>query len=157
MNLTQVYADARSDEDLARVRRSIALRAMLATGMSQREAAQALGISQSAVSQQLRHAPVLSAIDASTLLRAAGPALTSLANELGYRDLGVFGSVARGDARPDSDIDLIVEPPAATSSFAFLRFKRLVEQVLDREVDLITYGGLRVGLDDDIRRETIPL
>ncbi|WP_456695508.1 nucleotidyltransferase family protein [Aeromicrobium sp. P5_D10] len=69
----------------------------------------------------------------------------------------MFGSVARGEARQDSDIDLIVEAPAGTSSFEFVRFKQLIEQVLGREVDLISYGGLTPTKDDDIRRDAVLL
>lgn len=54
-----------------------------------------------------------------------------------------------------SDLDLIVEVPRATSSFAFIRFKQLVEQILGREVDLISYGGLAERLDDEIRWQVV--
>lgn len=87
------------------------------------------------------------------LLDAAGPILKALAADLGFTRLAVFGSLARGTAEPDSDIDLIVDSPPGTSSFEFLRFKKLIEQVLSREVDLIDYGGLKPKFDDDIRRE----
>lgn len=157
MTLLAEYHDARRGEDVARLRRVIALRAMVATGMSQREVADAVGISQPAVSQQLRFAPALEAVHPQVLLEAATPVLRSLAAEQGYERLAVFGSVARGDAREDSDIDLIVETPPGTSSFAFVRFKQLVEQILGREVDLISYGGLADGLDDDIRRDAVLL
>src|SRR5665811_1738852 len=59
MTLLAEYRDARRDEDVARLRRVIALRAMVATGMSQQQVGDALGISQPAVSQQLRYAPEL--------------------------------------------------------------------------------------------------
>ena len=59
MTLLAEYRDARHDEDVARLRRVIALRAMVATGMSQQQVGDALGISQPAVSQQLRYAPDL--------------------------------------------------------------------------------------------------
>lgn len=157
MALVAEYRDARREEDLARLRRHLALRAMIAAGMSQRQIADTLGISQPAVSQQLKSGNQLDAAHPQVLLDAARPALKALAAELGYARLGVFGSVARGSAGPDSDIDLIVESPAETSSFEFLRFKKLVEQVLGREVDLIDYGGLKPKLDDDIRRETVLL
>jgi predicted nucleotidyltransferase len=157
MTLLAEYRDARRGEDIARLRRVIALRAMVATGMSQREVAEAVGISQPAVSQQLRFAPVLESVHPQMLLGAAAPVLRSLAAERGYGRLAVFGSVARGDARKDSDIDLIVDAPPGTSSFAFTRFKQLVEQILGREVDLISYGGLTEGLDDDIRRDSVLL
>jgi predicted nucleotidyltransferase len=157
MTLLAEYQDARRGENVARLRRVIALRAMVATGMSQREVAGAVGISQPAVSQQLRFAPVLESVHPQVLLEAAAPVLRLLAAERGYDRLAVFGSVARGEAREDSDIDLVVEAPPGTSSFEFIRFKQLVEQILGREVDLISYGGLTEGLDDDIRRDAVLL
>lgn len=61
------------------------------------------------------------------------------------------------EARQDSDFDLIVDAPAGTSSFEFVRFKQLIEQVLGREVDLISYGGLTPTMDDDLRRDAVLL
>ena len=137
MTLVSEYRDARREEDVARLRRVLALRAMVANGMSQRQIADALGVSQPAVSQQLKLARELSTVHPQVLAHAASPILKALAADLGYRRLAVFGSVARGTASPDSDIDLIAESPPGTSSFEFLRFKQLIEQVLGREVDLI--------------------
>ncbi len=157
MTLLAEYRDARRDEDIARLRRVLALRAMVATGMSQRQIADALGVTQPAVSQQLKFAPDLGVVRPEILLDAAAPILKELAAENGYGRLAVFGSVARDQARADSDIDLIVEAPKGTSTFGFVRFKQLIEQVLGREVDLIDYGGLKPRIDDDIRREAVPL
>jgi predicted nucleotidyltransferase/predicted XRE-type DNA-binding protein len=157
MTLVAEYRDARRDEEGARLRRSLSLRAMVATGMSQRQIADALGVSQPAVSQQLKSGNQLDDLHPQILLNAAGPVLKALASDLGFTRLAVFGSVARGTASPDSDIDLIVESPPGTSSFEFLRFKQLIDQVLGREVDLIDYGGLKPKIDDDIRREAVLL
>ncbi|GAA2531733.1 nucleotidyltransferase domain-containing protein [Mycolicibacterium diernhoferi] len=157
MTLVAEYLAARREEDAARLRRVLALRAMVAAGMPQRQIAAALGISQPAVSQQLRFAPELAEVHPADLLNAATPILKVLAADRGYQRLAVFGSVARGTARPGSDIDLIVEAPEGTSSFGFLQFKQLIEQVLGREIDLVEYGGLKPNLDDDIRREMVPL
>jgi uncharacterized protein len=157
MTLLPEYREARRDEDVARLRRVLALRAMVATGMSQRQIADAIGISQPAVSQQLKFAPELEEVHAEVLLEAAAPILKALAAEQGYSRLAVFGSVARHQARQDSDIDLLVEAPEGTSSFGFIRFKQLLERVLGREIDLIDYGGLKPKLDDDIRREAVLL
>lgn len=65
--------------------------------------------------------------------------------------------MARRQAREDSDIDLLVEAPEGASSFDFVRFKQLLEQLLGREIDLVSYGGLKAELDDDIRREAVLL
>lgn len=153
MGLLAEYQDAKRDEQVARLRRVLALRAMAATGMSQRQIADVLGITQPAVSQQLKFGSELDDIHPEVLLEAAAPVLKALAAEHGYSRLAVFGSVARHEARKDSDIDLLVEAPEGTSSFDFLRFKQLVERVLGREVDLVSYGGLKANIDDDIRRE----
>jgi uncharacterized protein len=130
---------------------------MVATGMSQRQIAEAFGITQPAVSQQLKSASGLGDVHPEVLVEAAAPVLKALAAERGYSRLAVFGSVARHRARSDSDIDLLVEAPDGTSSFGFVGFKQLIEQVLGREVDLVLYGGLKTGLDDDIRREAVLL
>ncbi len=157
MTLVDEYRDARHGEDVARLRRVLALRAMGATGMTQREIAEALEITQPAVSQQLRFAPKLADIHPEVLLAAAAPVLKALAADYGYRRLAVFGSVARNQARTDSDIDLLVEAPKGTSSFGFIRFQRLIEQVLGRPVDLVSYGGLKPRIDDDIRHDAVAL
>lgn len=157
MAMLAEYLEARHDEDVARLRRLLALRAMAATGMSQREIAAALGVSQPAVSQQLKAAQDLSRVHPEALVEAAAPVLRRLAEESGYGRLAVFGSVARGEARQDSDIDLLVESPEGASSFGFIRFKQLIERVLGRQVDLVDYGGLKPTLDDDIRHEAVLL
>jgi predicted nucleotidyltransferase len=155
MPLLDEYLGARRDQEVARLRRVLAIRAMAATGMSQRRIAEALGISQPAVSQQLKLA--MEDVHPQVLLEAASPVLKALAADHGYTRLAVFGSVARRQARPDSDIDLIVQAPEGTSSFDFIRFQQLLEQVLGRQIDLVEYGGLTPRLDDDIRRDAVLL
>lgn len=157
MTLLAEYFDARHVEGVARLRRVLALSAMVATGMSQRLIGSTLGITQPAVSQQLKFSSQRGTVHPELLLEAAGPVLKLLAGERGYTDLAVFGSVARRQARVDSDIDLLVQPPPGTSSFDFFAFKRLLEEVLGRKIDLISYDSLAPGLDDDIRREAVLL
>ena len=157
MSLADEYVTARRSEDLARLRRAIALRALVESGLSQRQIAEKLGISQPAVSQQLRSSPDLRSYPAREVLEAAAPVLKELAREHGFSRLAVFGSIARGKSGPRSDIDLIVRAPRGTSSLGMVKFQRLVEAVLNRKVDLIEYGGLKQGIDDDIRREAVLL
>lgn len=110
-----------------------------------------------AVSQQLRHAPDPGAVHPAVVVDAAAPILRAIAADHGHRHLAVFGSVARGEARADSDIDLLVDAPEGVSSFDFVRFQQLVEEILGRRVDLVDDGGLDPRLDEDIRREAVPL
>lgn len=113
--------------------------------------------SQSAISQQLRSAPDLAGINASDLVEAGASLLKALGAEHGFTRLAVFGSVARGEARTDSDVDLLVEAKKGTSSFGLVKFQKLLESVLGRHVDLVEYGGLKPGVDDDIRWEAVLL
>jgi predicted nucleotidyltransferase len=157
MTLLAEYRSARHDEEVARLRRVLALRAMNATGMSQRQIADSVGMTQPAVSQQIKAAHVADHVHPELLVEAAAPLLRAIASEHGYSKLAVFGSVARRQARMDSDIDLIVEAPPGTSSFDFIRFRHILERVLGRAVDLIDYGGLKAELDEDIAREAVLL
>jgi predicted nucleotidyltransferase len=138
-----------------RMRRIIALRAMVASGLSQREIASSLNVSQPAISQQLKAVPDTSTVPARTLLEAAGPVLRQLAHERGFTNLAVFGSVARDEARLGSDIDLLVRQPEGTTIAGLRRLRELFETILGRSVDLVTYGGLKPGIDDDILREAV--
>lgn len=155
MGLLDVYEAAQQMESEARLRRLLALRAML-VDKTQREVAADLGISQSALSQRLKGSAALDQVHPAVLLRAAAPVLKELAESRDYRRLSVFGSVARGEASDDSDIDVLVEAPEGTSSFAFLRFKSLLEQVLGRPIDLASFGGLQEQ-HGPIQREAVAL
>ena len=115
-----------------------------------------MGISQPAVSQQLKATP-LDDVDPTTLIDASAAILRDVARERGFTDLAVFGSVARREARPDSDIDLLVRQPRGTTIAGILAMKHVFETILGRPVDLITYGGLRKGVDDDIVRGAVLL
>ena len=156
MSLLIQYRAAQVAEDLAQLRRALVLRAMLATGSTQRQIASALGVSQPAIRQQLKTASQRRP-DPQTLIAAGGAILKSVAEQYGFTDLAVFGSVARGEARPDSDIDLLARPPIGTTITDFLALKRLFETILDHPVDLVSYGGLNPSRDDDILREAVPL
>jgi predicted nucleotidyltransferase len=157
MSLVAEYRDARAHEETSRLRRMLALRALLATGSSQRDVASKLGISQPAVSQQLKASRDLAKVHPGDLVRAAAPVLVDVARALGFERLAVFGSVARGDARDDSDIDLLVDAPPGAAIKELLALRGTFEQILGRPVDLVTYGGLKAELDDDIRREAVLL
>jgi uncharacterized protein len=157
MTLVASYRAARHEEDVARLRRALVLRAMVASGMTQRQIAEELGVSQPAISQQLKVARDIDAVDPQVLLEAARPVLKALAASHGYTGLAVFGSIARGQAHGASDVDLLVHAPPGTSSFDSVRFEQLLATVLGRHVDLVEYGGLRHSLDDDIRREAVEL
>ena len=157
MSLVVEYQQARREEDVARLRRALALRALIATGSSQRDIADALGVSQPAVSQQLKAARTVTEVDPERLLAAAAPVLVDVAGSRGFDRLAVFGSVARHQARADSDIDLLVEAPVGVGIKELVALREVFEEILGRSVDLVTYGGLKPAIDDDIRAEAVLL
>jgi hypothetical protein len=55
----------------------------------------------------------------------------------------VFGSVARGDDRPDSDIDLLVDFAPDSSLFDLMQMARELEELLGHPVDVVSTGGLK--------------
>jgi predicted nucleotidyltransferase len=62
---------------------------------------------------------------------------------LGVARLALFGSVLRGDARPDSDVDLLVQfSPGAKTFGRFLALSELLEDRLGRRVELVTTEAL---------------
>jgi uncharacterized protein len=70
------------------------------------------------------------------------------------RRVALFGSVARGDEHPGSDVDFLVEFEPGSSLFDLVRLQGELSAVLDRRVDVVSLGGLLPG-DDDIRNEVI--
>lgn len=73
--------------------------------------------------------------------------------ELGVASLDLFGSVARGEARPDSDVDLLVRFEGAATFDRYMDLKALLEDALGCRVDLVTEGGLRRELRPHVERE----
>ena len=61
----------------------------------------------------------------------------------GASNLRVFGSVARGQDRPDSDVDLLVDIPEDTSLFAVLALEGTLERILKVKVDLAPVSSLK--------------
>ena len=70
------------------------------------------------------------------------------------RRVALFGSVARGDEHPGSDVDFLVEFEPGSSLFDLVRLQEELSVLLDSRVDVASLGGLLPG-DDDIRHEAI--
>jgi predicted nucleotidyltransferase len=67
----------------------------------------------------------------------------------------LFGSVARNEAKPQSDIDILVEFRKPIGLFEFVRLKRLLESILGRPVDLVTFDALRDTMRGQILAEAL--
>lgn len=85
--------------------------------------------------------------------------LTSVALRYGIRSLRLFGSFARGDAGPDSDVDLIVEfePGAEVGLLEHAQLADELTQLMRRRVDLVTRNSLRPRFRQAVGREAITI
>lgn len=88
-------------------------------------------------------------------IRAELKALEVPLRERGLAGLAIFGSTARGTARPDSDVDVLVEiaPDARFSLVDLVSVKHFLEDKLRRPVDVITREGLDPAIRDRVIRE----
>ncbi len=71
----------------------------------------------------------------------------------GVRSLALFGSIARGEERADSDVDLLVTFEGPATFDQYIDLKLFLEELIGRRVDLVTEGGLREALRPAIERE----
>ena len=71
------------------------------------------------------------------------------------KSLAIFGSVARDEARPDSDIDLLVEFSVPVGIFEFIDLKEYLESILKVRVDLATEPALKKQLKAQILKEAV--
>jgi hypothetical protein len=73
----------------------------------------------------------------------------------GVRSLSLFGSVVRGEERPGSDIDILIEFERVGGLFEFVRLKNYLEKTLGQPVDLVTPDALKPQLREKILRESV--
>lgn len=90
-----------------------------------------------------------------SLLRAHRDEIMSIAERRGVSNVRVFGSVARGDAGPDSDIDLLVDFDLAHRGLDLFGFEREVEELLGHSVEVGT--EVHRAIREQVDASTVPL
>jgi len=81
--------------------------------------------------------------------------LARLRRDFGVRRISLFGSTARDDARPDSDLDLLVEFAAGPTFDSFMDLKFFLEDQLGRKVDLVTPDSLKPRMRPVVERQAV--
>ena len=94
-----------------------------------------------------------------TLPPVSRRAVAALARRYRLRAIGLFGSAVREDFRPDSDVDLLVEPreDARLSLLDLAAIAERMEALLDRDVDVATPGSLAPEVRAQVERELVTL
>lgn len=82
---------------------------------------------------------------------------TPLLHRYSVRSVFLFGSSVRGDARPASDIDLIVEfdDDARIGLFEFVRLRDELTRILGSPVDMVTPDAIHPALKESILQEAV--
>lgn len=80
-----------------------------------------------------------------------------IASKYGARNVRIFGSLARGEAREDSDIDFLVDMEPGRSLFDLGGLLMDLQNLLAQKVDVVTEKGLRPRIRDRVLKEALPL
>ena len=79
--------------------------------------------------------------------------IISILKQHGATKVGIFGSYARGEATPQSDLDLLVDFDQRKSLLTLARIRRELTEALGLEVDLLTEAAISPYLIDGIRSQ----
>jgi predicted nucleotidyltransferase len=82
-------------------------------------------------------------------------ALPGLKERYGVQDLALFGSVARNEARPESDVDVLVTFEGRTHFRAFMGLQFELEDILGAKVDLVTPKALKPLARSSVEKDLI--
>jgi predicted nucleotidyltransferase len=91
------------------------------------------------------------------VLRTKRQQVLQIARQHGAHHVRIFGSVARGDVQPDSDIDFLVEMEPGRSLLDIGGLVMELQQLLGRSVDVVTERGLKSRIRARVLAEAIPL
>jgi hypothetical protein len=91
------------------------------------------------------------------LLRDKRDLIFKVANKHGIKNIRVFGSVARHEDVPESDLDLLVDFEEGRSLFDLIRFKQEIEDLLNIKVDVVTENSLHWGMKEEVLNGAIQL
>jgi predicted nucleotidyltransferase len=90
-------------------------------------------------------------------VRAHRDVIKCLGERFGVRNIRIFGSVARGEATSDSDLDLLVDVDRGHGYFDMAGFALGVEDELGVMTQVATPGGLKLRIRDRVLREAVAL
>ena len=91
------------------------------------------------------------------ILKSKRGEILALATQRGIKNLRVFGSVARGQAGPDSDVDFLVDVEPGRTYLDIGAFLMDLQDLLGRKVDLVTERALHASIKSQILKEAVPL
>jgi predicted nucleotidyltransferase len=91
------------------------------------------------------------------ILKGQRGEILAIAAKYGGRNVRIFGSIARGEADAESDVDLLVEPLPGFTLLKSSAMTRELEGLLGRKVDVVSERALRDRIRDRVIKEAVPL
>ena len=91
------------------------------------------------------------------LLKSKRQEILAVAAKHGALNLRVFGSVARGEARPESDLDILVEMEPGRSLMDHVALMQDLKDLLQRKVDVVSERALHWYIRDRVLAEATPI
>jgi predicted nucleotidyltransferase len=91
------------------------------------------------------------------LIREKNSDIKAIAAKHGAKNIRLFGSVVRGEAVQESDIDFLVDTESSTSSWFPAGLILDLEEILGCRVDIVTERGLNPYIREHVLREAVPL
>ena len=82
------------------------------------------------------------------LIQAHKSELLALARRYGVQGMRVFGSMARGDACPQSDVDLLLDDACGMTGFQLGALQMDLQEILGRKVDVVTLNAIHPMMRD---------
>ncbi|KYC46116.1 MAG: Nucleotidyltransferase domain protein [Candidatus Methanofastidiosum methylothiophilum] len=83
--------------------------------------------------------------------------LVSFLTKHGARKIGLFGSVSRGEERPDSDIDILIEFNGDPSLLDVVVIEQEASKLIGKKIDLVTEDALSPYIKDKVMKEVVML
>lgn len=83
--------------------------------------------------------------------------LIAAAGRYDITDLRLFGSVARGDERPDSDVDLLATLPPSLTLWSLAAAEEDLGEIVQAKIDLVPLADLKPGVREQVLAEAVPL
>ncbi|MBI2941498.1 MAG: nucleotidyltransferase family protein [Chloroflexi bacterium] len=90
-------------------------------------------------------------------LDAISQAILPILQHHGVRHAAVFGSLARGESTAASDLDLLVELPPGKTLLDLVAIELELEDLLGREVDVVTWVELHPRIRERVLKERVPI
>jgi hypothetical protein len=96
-------------------------------------------------------------MDAEQILKQKRDDILKIASRYGAKKIRVFGSVVRGEDRPDSDVDFLVDLEEGRSLMDLGGLLMDLQKLLGRNVDVVTEKGLHWYIKDQVLHEARPI